>query len=181
MPKKNLSYKNRGMFLETIINEPTNYDLEKDRAIIYKKPTPIKVLNVEYRTKKTTMINKAVFSHTSTLDYNGIYKGHYIEFDAKECKNTTSFPLSNIEEHQILHIKRILNHGGIVFLIIFMNNKFYLLKGSTLINFINNNERKSIPINKYAYIIKEGFIPRLDYLSVVEKVYLKEGENEISK
>lgn len=65
-----------------------------------------------------------------------------------------------------------------------MNNKFYLLKGSTLINFINNNERKSIPfdvINKYAYIIKEGFIPRLDYLSVVEKVYLKEGENEISK
>ena len=90
----------------------------------------------------------------------------------------------NIEENQILHIKRILNHGGIVFLIIFMNNKFYLLKGSTLINFINNNERKSIPfdvINEYAYIIKEGFIPRLDYLSVVEKVYLKEGENEISK
>ena len=36
-------------------------------------------------------------------------------------------------------------------------------------------------INEYAYIIKEGFIPRLDYLSVVEKVYLKEGENEISK
>ena len=65
-----------------------------------------------------------------------------------------------------------------------MNNKFYLLKGSTLINFINSNERKSIPfdvINEYAYIIKEGFIPRLDYLSVVEKVYLKEGENEISK
>lgn len=184
MPKKNLSYKNRSMFLENIINETNNYYLEKDRAIIYKKPTPIKVLNVEYRTKKTTMINKAVFSHTSTLDYNGIYKGHYIEFDAKECKNTTSFPLSNIEEHQILHIKRILNHGGIVFLIIFMNNKFYLLKGSTLINFINNNERKSIPfdvINEYAFVIKEGFIPRLDYLSVVEKVYLKEGENEISK
>ena len=85
MPKKNLSYKNRGMFLENIINETNNYYLEKDRAIIYKKPTPIKVLNVEYRTKKTTMINKAVFSHTSTLDYNGIYKGHYIEFDAKEC------------------------------------------------------------------------------------------------
>ena len=46
MPKKNLSYKNRGMFLENIINETNNYYLEKDRAIIYKKPTPIKVLNV---------------------------------------------------------------------------------------------------------------------------------------
>ena len=184
MPKKNLSYKNRGMFLENIINETNNYYLEKDRAIIYKKPTPIKVLNVEYRTKKTTMINKAVFSHTSTLDYNGIYKGHYIEFDAKECKNTTSFPLSNIEEHQILHIKRILNHGGIVFLIIFMNNNFYLFKGSTLLEFINNTERKSIPfdyIKENAYIIKEGYMPRIDYLTVVDNVYLKEGDYDISK
>ena len=184
MPKKNLSYKNRGMFLENIINETNNYYLEKDRAIIYKKPTPIKVLNVEYRTKKTTMINKAVFSHTSTLDYNGIYKGHYIEFDAKECKNTTSFPLSNIEEHQILHIKRILNHGGIVFLIIFMNNNFYLFKGSSLLEFINNTERKSIPfdyIKENGYIIKEGYMPRIDYLTVVDNVYLKEGDYDISK
>ena len=184
MPKKNLSYKNRGMFLENIINETNNYYLEKDRAIIYKKPTPIKVLNVEYRTKKTTMINKAVFSHTSTLDYNGIYKGHYIEFDAKECKSTTSFPLANIEEHQILHIKRILKHGGIVFLIIFMNNNFYLFKGSTLLEFINNTERKSIPfdyIKENAYIIKEGYMPRIDYLTVVDNVYLKEGDYDISK
>ena len=184
MPKKNLSYKNRGMFLENIINETNNYYLEKDRAIIYKKPTPIKVLNVEYRTKKTTMINKAVFSHTSTLDYNGIYKGHYIEFDAKECKSTTSFPLANIEEHQILHIKRILKHGGIVFLIIFMNNNFYLFKGSSLLEFINNTERKSIPfdyIKENAYIIKEGYMPRIDYLTVVDNVYLKEGDYDISK
>ena len=182
--KKNIGYANRGMFLEHIINDANTYYLSKDIAVIYKKPTPIKVLNVAYRSSKTTLIDKAVFSETSTLDYNGVYKGKYIEFDAKECKNSTSFPLSNIKPHQIEHIKNIMRHNGIVFLIIFMNNKFYLLKGSTLINFINSNERKSIPfdvINEYAYIIKEGFIPRLDYLSVVEKVYLKEGENEISK
>lgn len=173
---KNTNYKNRGMFLEHIINETNSYYLSKDKAVIYKKPTPIKVLNISYRSKKTTLIDKAVFSETSTLDYNGLYKGKYIEFDAKECKNHTSFPLSNIKNHQITHIRNILNHSGIVFLIIFMNNKFYLFKGNDLINFVDNTTRKSIPyelIENKGYIIKEGYMPRLDYLSVVDEIYLK--------
>lgn len=175
--KKNIGYANRGMFLEHIINNANTYYLSKDIAIIYKKPTPIKVLNVAYRSSKTTLIDKAVFSETSTLDYNGIYKGKYIEFDAKECKNSTSFPLSNIKPHQIEHIKNIMRHNGIVFLIIFMNNKFYLLKGDSLIDFIDNNDRKSIPyeyIEKKGYIIKEGYMPRIDYIKAIDEAYLKE-------
>lgn len=175
--KKNIGYANRGMFLEHIINNANTYYLSKDIAIIYKKPTPIKVLNVAYRSSKTTLIDKAVFSETSTLDYNGIYKGKYIEFDAKECKNSTSFPLSNIKPHQIEHIKNIMRHNGIVFLIIFMNNKFYLLKGDSLISFIDNNDRKSIPyeyIEEKGYIIKEGYMPRIDYIKAIDEAYLKE-------
>lgn len=175
--KKNIGYANRGMFLEHIINNANTYYLSKDIAVIYKKPTPIKVLNVAYRSSKTTLIDKAVFSETSTLDYNGVYKGKYIEFDAKECKNSTSFPLSNIKPHQIEHIKNIIRHNGIVFLIIFMNNKFYLLKGDSLISFIDNNDRKSIPydyIEKKGYIIKEGYMPRIDYIKAIDEAYLKE-------
>lgn len=175
--KKNIGYANRGMFLEHIINDANTYYLSKDIAVIYKKPTPIKVLNVAYRSSKTTLIDKAVFSETSTLDYNGVYKGKYIEFDAKECKNSTSFPLSNIKPHQIEHIKNIMRHNGIVFLIIFMNNKFYLLKGDSLISFINNNDRKSIPydyIEEKGYIIKEGYMPRIDYIKAIDEAYLKE-------
>ena len=175
--KKNIGYANRGMFLEHIINDANTYYLSKDIAIIYKKPTPIKVLNVAYRSSKTTLIDKAVFSETSTLDYNGIYKGKYIEFDAKECKNSTSFPLSNIKPHQIEHIKNVMRHNGIVFLIIFMNNKFYLLKGDSLISFIDNNNRKSIPyeyIEEKGYIIKEGYMPRIDYIKAIDEAYLKE-------
>ena len=41
----------------------------------------------------------------STLDFNGIYQGKYIEFDAKETNNKTSFPLSNVHPHQIKHIR----------------------------------------------------------------------------
>lgn len=177
--KKNIGYANRGMFLEHIINNANTYYLSKDIAVIYKKPTPIKVLNVAYRSSKTTLIDKAVFSETSTLDYNGIYKGKYIEFDAKECKNSTSFPLSNIKPHQIEHIKNIMRHNGIVFLIIFMNNKFYLLKGDSLISFIGNNDRKSIPydyIEEKGYIIKEGYMPRIDYIKAIDEAYLKEGK-----
>lgn len=178
MPKfKNKSYANRGMFLEHIINDSNTYYLSKDKAVIYKKPTPIKVLNVKYVTNKGALIDQAVFSDTSTLDYNGLYKGKYIEFDAKECKSTTSFPLSNIKPHQIEHIKNIIRHDGIAFLIIFMNNNFYLLDGQKLIDFIEKNERKSLPfdlIKQEGHIIKEGYMPRIDYLSVIDEIYLKE-------
>ena len=177
----NVNYKNRGMFLEHIINDSNTYYLSKDIAVIYKKPTPIKVLNVKFRSKQTTLIDKAVFSETSTLDYNGIYKGRYVEFDAKECHAKTSFPLSNIKKHQITHIRNILRHNGIVFLIIFMNNKFYLLKGEDLIEFINKNERKSIPyefIEEKGYHIKEGYMPRLDYIKTIEEAYIKGEKNE---
>lgn len=176
---RNVSYKNRGMFLEHMLNDTNQYYLREDKAIIYKKPTPIKVLNICYRSKKTTLIDKAVFSETSTLDYNGIYKGKYIEFDAKECKSKTSFPLCNIKAHQLTHIKNILNHGGIAFLIIFIHNKFYLFDGNDLLDFVNNNSRKSIPyeiIEKQGHIINEGYMPRLDYISTVENLYFKENK-----
>lgn len=177
---KKYSYKNRGMFLENIINESNTSYLIKDRAIIYKKPTPIKVLDVSYPTRKATVINKAVFEHISTLDYNGVYKGKYIEFDAKECKSKTSFPLSNIKDHQLKHIDNIIRHKGIVFLIIFMNNEFYLLDGKLLLDFISNNDRKSVPfsfIKENGYKIKEKFSPRLDYLEIVDELYFKEDNN----
>lgn len=166
-------YKNRGMFLEGLINESNSYYVSTNKALIFKKPTPIKILNVSYPNNKA-VINKAVFESISTLDYNGLYKGKYIEFDAKESQNETCFPLANIKSHQIDHIQNVINHGGIVFLIIFMCNSFYLLKGETLIEFINLKTRKSIPIdfmNEYAFKIKEKYIPRLDYLEIVDNLY----------
>ena len=151
-----------------------------DKALIFKKPTPIKVINVTFPNNKA-VINKAVFDHISTLDYNGLYRGKYIEFDAKETTNKTSFPLSNIKEHQLKHIESVLRHKGIAFLIIFMNNEFFLLKGKTLIDFIKEDERKSIPyefIKENGYKIEEKYTPRLDYLKIVDMVYFKEEVNE---
>ena len=174
---KNYNYKNRGMWLENIINEANSYYEYIDKALIYKKPTPIKILKVSYPSRSTTVINKAVFSSISTLDYNGVYKGRYIEFDAKESKNKTSFPLNNIAPHQLDYIKNVLRHNGIVFLIIFMNNEFILLDGHDLINFVSNNDRKSIPfevLKSIGHKISEKYNPRLDYLEIIDKLYFEE-------
>ena len=173
--KLSVSHSNRGMNLENAINISNEYYLNKDRALIYKKPTPIGVVDVSYQNHKK-IIEKAYFKEQSTLDYNGLYRGKYIEFDAKETLNKTSFPLSNIHEHQTKQIRNVIKHGGIVFLIIRMNNLNYLLTGEDYIEYIDNNERKSISykyIEEKAHIIKESYQPQLDYLKTIDEIYFK--------
>lgn len=173
--KLSVSHSNRGMNLEAALNNSNEYYLRKDIALIYKKPTPIGVVDVSYKNHKKT-IEKAYFKEQSTLDYNGLYRGKYIEFDAKETLNKTSFPLSNIHEHQTKQIRNVIKHGGIVFLIIRMNNITYLLTGEDYIAYIDSETRKSISYNyikENAHIVKETYQPQLNYLSVVDKVYFK--------
>lgn len=169
--KNDINYGNRGMLLEEDINLTNEYYLKNDIAIIYKKPTPIKILKLDYNTNKIT---NAFFEKKSTLDYNGIYKGKYIEFDAKEVNSKTSFPLSNIYHHQLEHIKKIINHGGICFLIVrFVPlNKTFLLYGENLLEFIKTNERKSIPISYFmdkCNTIELKYNPRLDYIKELKE------------
>lgn len=175
--KLTISHSNRGMNLEHIINQANEYYKRNDIAIIYKKPTPIGIVDVSYKNNKK-VIEKAYFKEQSTLDYNGLYKGKYIDFDAKETQNKTSFPLSNIHEHQTEHIRSVIKHQGIVFLIIKMNNNIYLLTGEDYINYIDNETRKSISfkyIEEKGHLIKETYSPSLDYLKVIDKIYF-EGE-----
>ena len=162
------------MNLENDLNDTNNYYLNNDIAIIYKKPTPITINKVDYKSRKDAVIKEAHFKVPSTTDYNGIYKGKYIDFEAKETKSETSFPLNNIHKHQIEHLIKIHNHGGIGFIIVRFTklNKTYLLFIEELISFLDNNERVSIPINyfnEYAYLIKEGINPRLDYLKILDQ------------
>ncbi len=44
-------------------------------------------------------------------------------------------------------MKRIISHGGITFLIIAMNGLFYYLDGRDILEFIDTNKRKSIPLS----------------------------------
>ena len=128
---------------------------------------------VDFRKDRTSTIKEAFYMEPSTTDYNGIYKGYYIDFEAKETKNKTSFPLANIHKHQLKHLENIKNHGGIGFIIVRFSvlNKTFLLKAEDLFSFTKDNDRKSIPLTYFeskGYLIKEKYRPRLDYLKVVD-------------
>ena len=170
-----LSHKNRGMTLENEINISNEYYCEIDKAYIYKKPTPIRIVKVDYPSRNKAVIKEAFFTVPSTTDYNGIYKGKYIDFEAKETQSKTAFALSNIHEHQIKHLKNISNHNGIAFLIVRFTtiNETYLLTADKLIYFIENINRKSIPLNYFkenAYLIKDSYRPRIDYLKIIDNL-----------
>lgn len=169
---KHTSYGRRGMDLEYLINEANSYYIDEDIALIYKKPTPIGITKTNYSNGTI----KGFFKEQSTLDYNGIYKGYYIDFDAKVTNSKTSFPLSNIHEHQLKHIESVIRHGGFSFLILLINENYYLLSGEKLLQFIKDNNRKSIP---YDYIknnsikIDLTIKPVLDYIKAVD-ILIKE-------
>lgn len=173
-----VNYKNRGMNLEDDLNVTNNYYLKNNIAIIYKKPTPITIVKVDYKSREDAVIKEAYFKTPSTTDYNGIYKGKYIDFEAKETTNEKGFPLRNIHKHQIEHLRKIVLHGGIAFLIIKFSklNQTYYLDAKCLIDFIDNNKKCSIPIEyiqKFGFFIKEKICPRLDYLKVIDNIYFK--------
>ena len=154
------------------INETNKYYITYDIALIYKKPTPIRITKTNYKAMRVT---DGFFESPSTLDYNGVYKGYYIEFDAKETKSKTSFTINNIHNHQIEYIKKVLKHNGIVFLIVRFSllNKDYILKGEDLISYINSTDKKSIPLEyfeKNCYKLEIKFAPRLDYIKIVDKL-----------
>ena len=171
-----LSAANRGMSLEEDINLSNEYYRDMGIALITKRPTPINIVKVDY--SRGARITDAYFEKQSTTDYNGVYKGKYIDFEAKNTKSETSFPLSNISEHQIVHLRNVIKHGGIAFFIICfqLKNEVYLLDASFVIEFYEKGGRKSIPYNIFkekGVLIKQDYTPRLHYIDAVETLYFK--------
>ena len=90
------SHGNRGMNLEEDINITNEYYKIKGICLVTKRPTPINVVSVDYT--KGAVITNAYFEKQSTTDYNGVFKGHYLDFEAKSTQKTSSFPLANISD-----------------------------------------------------------------------------------
>lgn len=178
-----VSYSNRGMALESELNDSNTYYLVMDRAVIYKKPTPITINKVEYPSRIEAVIKEAYFRTPSTTDYNGLYKGRYIDFEAKETKSKSAFPLHNIHIHQLKHLENVIKHGGIAFILVRFTllDQTYYLKAEDLLSFVQEGTRKSVPLSYFmekGYLIKNTYNPRIDYLKIVDILYFGGLKNE---
>jgi recombination protein U len=179
--KRDTSYtSNLGMTLESDLDSTNEFYLINNIAVIHKKPTPVQIVDVSYPSRNKAKIVEAYYKTPSTTDYNGVYQGKYIDFDAKETKSKTSIPLSNVHPHQVKHLRAVHEHGGIAFLIVHWKyyDEYYLLPCEVLFEYWDNQEkgRKSIPyetFQKRAYPIKFKINPRIDYLEVIRLYYLK--------
>lgn len=168
---------NRGMRFEEAINESNNYYLERQIAVIHKKPTPIQIVKVDYPRRSSTVIKEAYFSKASTTDYNGVYKGFYLDFEAKETKNKTFFPFKNFHEHQITHMKACLAQKGVCFVLLWFSilKRCFYLDSKYLITYWNaqkTNGRKSLPLSLIEDIgieIKPRISPLIPYLDAVNQ------------
>ncbi len=179
--QKEVSYANRGMKFEEMINETNRYYLAHDIAMIHKKPIPVQIVKVDYPSRQGAVIKEAYYKIPSTTDYNGLFKGHHIDFEAKETNHKTSFPIKNIHPHQIDHLVNIEKHGGIAFVLIHfrVHDEIYLLEASKLKQYEDRSfkGRKSIHIDELrqdGYLIKESIAPRVDYLKIVKQLLEKQ-------
>lgn len=168
----------RGMELEKEINLTNSFYLSNDIAVIHKKPTPVTVVKVDYPRRSSAKITEAYFKLPSTTDYNGIYKGRYIDFEAKDNQSLTSFPLKSIHAHQIKHLAAVLRHGAIAFVIIrfIKKNETFYCPADKVIDFYTTTERSSIPytwFSENAYKIPTSYLKPVDYLAVIDTLYFK--------
>ncbi len=177
-----INHTGRGMSLEKDLNDSNTYYAMHNRALIHKKPTPIQVVKVDYPARNAAKIVEAYYKTPSTTDYNGIYRGKAIDFEAKETHSATALTFRSIHPHQIQHLKKVLLHGGIGFFIIRFTrfNETYLIDAGIMIELYENGERQSISyaqVQQYGSLIRQSFQPRLCYLENVDTLYFKEENN----
>jgi len=184
--EKNIDFGRRGMSFEAQLAKTNAYYLASSIAVIHKKPTPVQIVKVDYPKRAAATITEAYFKTPSTTDFNGIYQGVYLDFEAKETTNKTTFPLANVHKHQIEHIRAVMKQKGFAFLLVRFTtlSEVYLLVGDIIDKFWQEYEkgvRKSIKRGefiKYGHLIPNNTYPSVDYLKIVDELIKKDGEQK---
>lgn len=165
-------YGNRGMAFEELLNIANQQYKQRGIALINKRPTPVKVLK-----SKGTQVLKGFYETKSTVDYDGIYNGQAIAFEAKSVQGKR-FDLKNIHPHQLNYLENASKHGATTFFLIeFRDTHQVFFTPLSMIKFYQKQAekggRKSIPLddfNVYAYEVQNGRGVILDYLAIVDKL-----------
>lgn len=161
---------NRGQAFEELINFTNAQYKSKRIALINKRPTPIKVI------RSSGNVINGVFEKKSTVDYDGVYKGKPICFEAKSTNERERFYLSKIEQHQIEYLEQAAANGAICFLLIEFKvfDEVFFVPFTTIRQYLlqaQSGGKKSIPredFEYYAYLVEKTKRAPLDYLLHVD-------------
>lgn len=162
----------RGQSFEISINYTNKIYENKGRALINKRATPVKVLK-----SKGTRVLSGFYEEKSTVDYDGVYQGRSIVFEAKSTTKKR-LPLDMISNHQVDYLNAAEKQGSISFLIVEMRatRDVFLVPNNMLQKYIKNAKsggRKSIPMGDlevYAFLVEAKNGVPLDYLTVVDRL-----------
>lgn len=168
----------RGLAFENLLNQSNDMYERQKRAIIHKRSTPVKVIK-----SSGTKVLAGYYEAKSTVDYDGVYKGKAIFFEAKSTHELARFDLKNIHDHQFEHLQKCHENGGLCFVLVefIKQHRTYLLPFTGLRAYINEaaaGGRKSITLDSFevdAYEVYPGRVP-LDYLATVDKIWFPKKE-----
>ncbi|BAQ11328.1 Holliday junction resolvase recu 2 [Bacillus sp. OxB-1] len=142
------SHANRGSGLERMIDMTNQQYRNKGVADVRKVPPPVKIMG-QQGNQVTGYTQKGEW-----VDYVGIHNGRTIIFDAKETRETTRFPLSNVSRHQYSLLESWHQKGARAFLLVYFTKRHevYVLSFERLQEawkgYVGDG-RKSIPYTEF--------------------------------
>ncbi|PED06928.1 Holliday junction resolvase RecU [Bacillus pseudomycoides] len=167
---------NRGMHFEKLINLSNEMYQREGVALINKRPTPVKVIK-----SRGSQVTNGFYESKSTVDYDGVYKGRAVAFEAKSTQSLTRFDLSNIAQHQLDYLEKAEKMGAVCFFLIeFSKDKTVFLVPATVIQSYvrmshQPNGKKSIPradFDIYGYLVDQTERAPVDYLRYIDETGL---------
>ncbi len=164
---------NRGMAFEKLINLSNEMYQREGVALINKRPTPVKVLKMVYG-----RVKDGYYESKSTVDYDGVYRGRAIAFEAKSTNEINRFDLKNIAQHQLDYLERAEKMGAICFFLIGFtkDQSTFAIPLSVIQSYVRMSQqpkgKKSIPradFDIYGYLVEQTERAPVDYLQYVDE------------
>lgn len=164
---------NRGMAFEKLINLSNEMYQREGVALINKRPTPVKVLKMVYG-----RVKDGHYESKSTVDYDGVYKGRAIAFEAKSTNEINRFDLKNIAQHQLDYLEKAEKMGAICFFLIGFtkDQSTFAIPLSVIQSYVRMSQqpkgKKSIPradFDIYGYLVEQTERAPIDYLQYVDE------------
>ncbi|HDR4727310.1 Holliday junction resolvase RecU [Bacillus cereus] len=164
---------NRGMAFEKLINLSNEMYQREGVALINKRATPVKVL----KSAGGRVLN-GFYEAKSTVDYDGVYKGRAVAFEAKSTQSLTRFDLSNIAQHQLDYLEKAEKMGAVCFFLIEFSKDqtVFLVPASVIQSYVRMshqpNGKKSISradFDIYGYLVEQTERAPVDYLQYVDE------------